>query len=367
MVSFKTSLQTDRSRKDSVISLSFRPKARLKAESKDTGLSPPPPGFTVPMPSTATPATPYPGPRLVKKSTVNPQKQKKTLHELVTKACEASCTLILRRSLKSEGINLLLTDPAAVDFLLVCVGCSRDSSLTGAKVLPGKCPVNEKKLPGVVREMPSLSSKDAKPKGKIKGTISTKHSADALLARLTNTHLTLLRYLVHSPFAHVSSVSPKHHPDLVFPTVTMLTSQTITPHTFLIARQPLQKDALFRAHASRPNHTRVTVFHGTHPCRLPLILSQGLRNMSGTRFQKHGKCLGPGIYLAKEAQTALGYAYAVEPWKESSFRKVSGSDKSAPLSQVKVLLGCEVVVPKDKQHEGIIVEKDEGEHSIEML
>lgn len=80
--------------------------------------------------------------------------------------------------------------------------------------------------------------------------------------------------------------------------------------------------------------------------------------------------MGSGIYLAKEAQTSLSYAYAIDPWKGSRFRAPVPPQKSEaalPWSQAKILLGCEVVIPVEKQDAGVIVEKDEGRVVVRFL
>jgi hypothetical protein len=89
-----------------------------------------------------------------------------------------------------------------------------------------------------------------------------------------------------------------------------------------------------REFADRINagHPRKVLFHGTNMQRLYNILYQGLREMSGTKFQRHGASYGKGIYMAEEPATAWRYTEIFNKnWENSQFYNF------------RVMLGCEYV------------------------
>jgi len=104
-----------------------------------------------------------------------------------------------------------------------------------------------------------------------------------------------------------------------------------------------------REFAGRINagHPRKVLFHGTNVQRLYSILCQGLREMSGTKFQKHGASWGKGIYMAEELATAWSYTETFnQNWKKSQFCKF------------RVMLGCEYVGTSSPVSRGIHTIKD---------
>jgi len=104
------------------------------------------------------------------------------------------------------------------------------------------------------------------------------------------------------------------------------------PHTqqFLLPNVHHEREQLFNAATAYGTGSGV-VFHGTQCARLFLILSEGLKNMSGTQFQANGAASGPGVYCADEQYTSWSYSGATgQSWKNST------------LSNMQVMLGCEL-------------------------
>lgn len=344
------------------------------------------------LPDSLSPSTPrYSGPkRLHKHASQHPNstnKKNHTLHQLLKSTCEASCAPILRRGVAvNSGLDLLLAEPTVVDFLLLCVGSLEElwtyrktrkrSTNSGLRLLPGECPVKRCILRRVVDAMDlgPLFALDARRGGEDGGVSPTSEetarpaesfpTAQHFLATLPLTQRALLTYILLSPFAHLSLLphnsmchpgpleAPRIH--FSFPTIPCT---PFLPATFLVTRQPPHKESLFATHCRRPAHTRLTVFHGTHPSRLPLILSQGLRNMSGTLYQAHGRSSGKGIYLARDSTTSLCYSHEVQAWRGSRWRESGEGDAE---EGVKVLLGCEVVVEEEKGEDAVFVVRDAG-------
>ncbi|KAF2788133.1 hypothetical protein K505DRAFT_329156 [Melanomma pulvis-pyrius CBS 109.77] len=269
-------------------------------------------------------------------------KQSKTLNALVSSAYQATRSIILRRSGPSPEANILVTDPAAVDMLLTCigtVGLSRRKILR-LNLLPG-CPVSHTKIRKVIDGLPALSSLAPVPKDGVPD--SSKRDP---LRNLPRKHRAFLRWLLHSPFIPLASITPSATPHLILPSLSPLHIQAFT-----ITRQPSNKESLFLNHSA--THSPFPVFHGTCPSRIPLILAQGLRNMSGTRYQSNGTAMGKGIYLAADPQTSLYYSNTTYAWGRSQ-NWASGGAKGA----VKVLLACELA--GEARGESLYVVKDEG-------
>jgi len=69
------------------------------------------------------------------------------------------------------------------------------------------------------------------------------------------------------------------------------------------------------------NRTRKLFFawHGSPLGNWHSILRVGLKNYSDTVHQRNGRAYGPGIYMAVDAGTSLGYAAGYTTWKNSQF------------------------------------------------
>jgi Poly(ADP-ribose) polymerase catalytic domain len=108
-------------------------------------------------------------------------------------------------------------------------------------------------------------------------------------------------------------------------------------HQFLLAETDPIREVEFAGHVAKMKTGEQTqiMFHATSMARLPMILEQGLRCMSGTTLQAHGSSYGKGVYLSPEPATAWPYAtsqVASHSWTNSTYK--SGA--------YAVLLGCEL-------------------------
>jgi hypothetical protein len=64
-------------------------------------------------------------------------------------------------------------------------------------------------------------------------------------------------------------------------------------------------------------------FHGSGIENWHSILRQGLLNCSGTKLQTTGAAYGPGVYLAPDSGTSMGYARTGSAWSKSKFENSS--------------------------------------------
>ena len=107
-------------------------------------------------------------------------------------------------------------------------------------------------------------------------------------------------------------------------------------HQFLLVNGPPEIEAAFAKHNHlQPRHV---LFHGTSMDRLYPVLAQGLRVLSGTPLQKHGAVHGSGIYMAREPNTAMGYASVTQ--KSGNNYKAFFNSRS-DFQNATILLGCE--------------------------
>eukprot|EP01089_Gocevia_fonbrunei_P013254 TRINITY_DN3348_c0_g1_i1.p1 TRINITY_DN3348_c0_g1~~TRINITY_DN3348_c0_g1_i1.p1 ORF type:complete len:158 (+),score=48.09 TRINITY_DN3348_c0_g1_i1:2-475(+) len=60
-------------------------------------------------------------------------------------------------------------------------------------------------------------------------------------------------------------------------------------------------------------------FHGSGIENWHSILRNGLLNCSGTKLQTTGAAYGPGVYLAPDSGTSMGYARTGRAWSKSKF------------------------------------------------
>jgi hypothetical protein len=118
-------------------------------------------------------------------------------------------------------------------------------------------------------------------------------------------------------------------------------------HQFILANASPRLEDDFVSQLPRPSSKTTVLFHGTTFDRLPAILAGGLKVCSGTSLQRTGAAHGKGIYLANEPSTSLSYSPA-----QISFR-------NSGLSNMRLLLGCEVVGTGRSVSSGIHVIKNE--------
>lgn len=118
-------------------------------------------------------------------------------------------------------------------------------------------------------------------------------------------------------------------------------------HQFVLANANPQMEAAFAANISKSNPATRVLFHGTSIDRLPSILAKGLQVLSGTALQRTGAAYGNGIYLAEDPATSFGYSPSAISWPKSG------------LSNMRVLLGCEVIGDGNRVASGFHCIKDE--------
>ncbi|KAF2477329.1 uncharacterized protein BDR25DRAFT_300293 [Lindgomyces ingoldianus] len=350
---------------------------------------------TLSLPTPAQPAAPISGyQKFLRRYSIN-REHPRTLRELINAACQATCSMIMQRSMLSDGINLIVTDPHVVDLLLTCIISSNQYSKNTLNLLPG-CPFPEAQVKQIVDSLPSMAAIASKRKGNSTNTFTHSVTENTLLSELEERQKQLLTWLLTSQMANLCSITASSPLTLRIPTL-----ENMGVKTFIVTRQPGNKEALFAYHLHRSKRPSKAVFHGTHPSRLPNILAKGLKNMSGTRYQSNGRAMGRGIYLAPNANTSLCYAHETPKWMNrdpsfipspvqspstynpsglplgSMFSGVGGSGYNPaygnPTTEeicrnIRVLLGCELVgCERDMGKRGAYVIKDEGKVVVRMV
>ncbi|KZM24583.1 GID complex subunit containing RING finger motif [Ascochyta rabiei] len=117
-------------------------------------------------------------------------------------------------------------------------------------------------------------------------------------------------------------------------------------HQFVLANASPMLEKAFVSKIHSTNRDTTVLFHGTPLDRLPAILAQGLRICSGTSLQRTGAAHGRGVYLCDDPATSFFYSPASLSWKNSG------------LSNMRLLLGCEVVGGGNKVNGNIHVVED---------
>jgi len=96
-----------------------------------------------------------------------------------------------------------------------------------------------------------------------------------------------------------------------------------TAHQYMMtAGNDPAKTAQFKAW--RKQYGSYFAFHGSSIENWHSILRVGLLNCSGTKLQTTGAAYGPGVYLAPDSGTSMGYARTGSAWSKSKFENSSG-------------------------------------------
>ncbi|KAF2179076.1 hypothetical protein K469DRAFT_321956 [Zopfia rhizophila CBS 207.26] len=249
-----------------------------------------------------------------------------------------ACHAQMRRSIPCQGLSCsriwnkvsfdiqipeIRSDPMVVDFLLTGVYAAASSNR--AELLPD-CPIKRTQdVTAILNSLPSLANL----------SVSTD-----LSSALRNAHKdagTLLTWACTSYRGFIASTSG----------ITRIPSMPTGTHQFILADANPALESSFASKLPRHDPQTRVLFHGTSLDRLPSILAQGLRVCSGTSLQRTGAAHGNGIYMAEGPATSLGYSPAAMSWRGSSF------------SNMRVLLGCEIVGNGNSVSPGIHVIKDE--------
>jgi hypothetical protein len=101
-------------------------------------------------------------------------------------------------------------------------------------------------------------------------------------------------------------------------------------HQFVLANASPKLESQYVSRFPTPSSQTTVLFHGTSLDRLPAILAQGLLIYSCTSLQSTGAVYGNGIYMAEDPSLSFHYAPTSLSWKNSG------------LSNMKLILGCEV-------------------------
>lgn len=223
-------------------------------------------------------------------------------------ACSKVCSTNLRKAPLEVRLHNLLVDPLAMDLILTAV-YEASADLTKLKLLPG-CPVQKNRIRAVIDSFPPLASLQT----------STNFSAAIRgLDEYGKEREDLLSW-VCLKFRGLMLSAPEN-----FRVPSMPGTQQ-----FLLMNSSHEREKLFATNVTSRGSSGV-VFHGTQISRLFLILTEGLKSMSGTPFMAHGNSGGAGVYCGDDQTMSLGYSGNTgQSWKNSA------------LSNMRVMLGCEL-------------------------
>jgi hypothetical protein len=223
-----------------------------------------------------------------------------------TLCSDANCKVIFERANLDVRLSDVRVDPAAVDLLLTMIYATAVAG--DLTLLPG-CPVQvPATLQQTINALPPTSQ--LQNVDNLETGLRTRGSS--------NQGAQLLAWACTSYRGFLSSV-----------TDSMKIPSFPGSHQFVLANASPELENAFASRVGRGT-TRV-MFHGTTLDRLHSILSQGLKDLSGTTLQRHGHSYGKGIYVSSDPATAWGYATnGITSWSGSKF------------NNHKVLLGCEL-------------------------
>ena len=133
-----------------------------------------------------------------------------------------------------------------------------------------------------------------------------------LRARLAEIHpllYLLLRWIVTSSRAH-----------LHFLTGDELVPQIDTPHQFHLKSTPPEREQKF--YAAKKKYGSFYAWHGSATSNWHSILRNGLKNYSNSRHQVNGAAYGPGVYMAVDSGTSIGYSWRSGPscWANTKYQ-----------------------------------------------
>jgi hypothetical protein len=227
--------------------------------------------------------------------------------------CSRDCTFKLQTAPLEIRLHNLLVDPLSIDLLLTGVyAAAADKS--NLKLLPG-CPIPKYKLRAVIDSCPPLANLQAANnlQTAIRGHDGYGTDRENLLSWLC---LKFRGFLL-------SAQSSFRVPSM--------------PNTqqFLMLNSNHEREKLFNSQSAwASGGSGRVVFHGTQVSRLFLILTEGLKVMSNTRFMTTGAVNGPGVYCGDDQSTSLYHSGSTgQSWRHSA------------LSNMNIMLGCELAKP----------------------
>jgi hypothetical protein len=165
-------------------------------------------------------------------------------------------------------------------------------------------------------------------------------------------HLSSILSSYHPQAEKLISWAVVHHRGFLATATGLLKIPNLPPgtHQFVLANAGSKLESAFVSKVGKRETT--ILFHGTSLDRLPAILAQGLRVCSGTSLQRTGAVHGKGIYLSDEPATSFHYSPASLSWKNSG------------LTNMKMLLGCEVVGSGNRVSGNIHVVKEQDTENV---
>jgi hypothetical protein len=154
--------------------------------------------------------------------------------------------------------------------------------------------------------------------------------------------------LYHPAAEKLISWAVVHHRGFLTTATGLLKIPNLPPgtHQFVLANARPKLENTFVSKLPKKDAQTTVLFHGTSLDRLPAILAQGLRVCSGTSLQRTGAAYGDGIYLSDEPATSFNYSPASLSWKNSG------------LSNMRMVLGCEVIGAGNLVSENIHLVRD---------
>ncbi|CAK7224350.1 hypothetical protein SBRCBS47491_005519 [Sporothrix bragantina] len=215
----------------------------------------------------------------------------------------------------------LLIDPPVLDFLLGCLyAAAKDTS--GLQLLSTDCPFDKSRLVTILDSFPALPADDTKTPfdllNKIRSSGYLANEREQVLAWMSKW---FRGCMLSAPQGKRLSIMSDVQQFLLFnstPECEKAFEETHNTHNL--------------SSAALSSRTGDVVFHGSQTSRVWKVLTEGLRNMSNTRYMAHGAVNGPGIYMADEPSTSFSYSGTFNTtWSKSAFRGK------------KVLLGCELI------------------------
>ncbi|KAJ4320889.1 GID complex subunit containing RING finger motif [Neodidymelliopsis sp. IMI 364377] len=201
------------------------------------------------------------------------------------------------------------TDTFAVDILLLSIYAA---AMTGKAELLPNCPIRSSEaVKAILNALPTM----------------------AIMRDAVDLSSVINRY--HPAAEKLISWAVVHHRGFLATATGLLKIPNLPPgtHQFVLTNASPKLENTFISKLPKKDAQTTVLFHGTSLDRLPAILAQGLRVCSGTSLQRTGAAHGNGIYLSDEPATSFHYSPASLSWKNSG------------LSNMRMVLGCEVIGP----------------------
>ncbi|KIH90070.1 hypothetical protein SPBR_00065 [Sporothrix brasiliensis 5110] len=218
----------------------------------------------------------------------------------------------------------LLIDAPVLDFLLCCLyAAAKDNS--GLQLLSTDCPYEKSRLITILDSFPRLQADDTMTPfdllNKIRLGNYLSHEREQVLAWMSKW------------FRGCMLSAPQGKRLSIMSDVDQFLLYNSTPECEKAFESYNTNSASSGSARLAPlPRTGDVVFHGSQTSRMWKVLTEGLRNMSNTRYMAHGAVNGPGIYLADEPSTSFSYSGTLNnTWSKSAF------------SNKKILLGCELI------------------------